>query len=99
MSATGTCRLRSAWVGALLLVLSAGEAWAQTATTGAVRGTVLSTAGEPLGDALVTLVDATSGSRYQVATSREGDYRVPRLPAGEYAAIAEQIGYAPAYRS
>ncbi|NJD10471.1 MAG: carboxypeptidase regulatory-like domain-containing protein, partial [Gemmatimonadetes bacterium] len=99
MSATGTCLLRGARAGALLLALSAAAAHAQTATTGAVRGTVRSAAGEPLGDALVTLVAARSGARYQATTSREGEYRLERLPAGQYAAIAEQIGYAPAYRS
>jgi len=97
MSVSGTSLLRSASLGSLLILVLASAAAGQTATTGSVQGTVRSVAGDPVGDVLVTLVESTSKVRYQTVSSRAGEYRIARLPAGDYAAIAEQIGYAPSY--
>jgi len=81
----------------LLLGTFGSPARGQTATTGAVHGVVRDSEGELVPDALITLVDARSGERHQTIATRGGEYRLVRLPAGDYSVIGEQIGYAPAF--
>ena len=69
-------------------LLSAIPAFAQDASTGAIRGTVVDSSGRPIVDASVALVDSAQGFRYFVTTDAAGQFVFEFLPSGEYAARA-----------
>ncbi|WP_307797011.1 MFS transporter [Actinomadura barringtoniae] len=58
-----------------------------------VRGTVRNAAGEPLGDARVTLVDGAGNVVAMVITAPDGEYAFADLTGGQYTVIAS--GYPP----
>ncbi|MFB4313679.1 MFS transporter [Actinomadura sp. 21ATH] len=58
-----------------------------------VRGTVRNGAGEPIGDARVTLVDAAGNVVAMVVTGPDGEYAFADLVGGQYTVIAS--GYPP----
>ncbi|HEX6939796.1 MAG TPA: TonB-dependent receptor [Longimicrobiales bacterium] len=76
---------------ALLLLLGAAPAWAQT---GAVTGRVTDAeTGAPLGGAQV---EAVTGGRVAATTLTDanGQYRLADLPAGTYSIVVTLVGYA-----
>src|SRR5271169_5193562 len=70
------------------ILLLAIPAFAQDASTGAIRGTVFDSAGRPIVDASIALVDSAQGFRYFVTSDAEGKFVFEFLPPGEYAARA-----------
>jgi TonB-linked SusC/RagA family outer membrane protein len=72
---------------AALLLLATTPLEAQTGT---VRGQVMSQAGQPLNNVLVSLVGTNRGVR----TDDEGRYEIPGLPVGNVTLRAAVIGYA-----
>jgi hypothetical protein len=57
----------------------------------AVRGTVVSEAGEPQSGARVTFENTSSGARTAVATDDAGSFELLELPPGSYTAVAESV--------
>jgi len=72
----------------LLLFLCAISAFAQDASTGAIRGTVSDSSGRRIVDASIALVDEAQGFRYFVTSDSEGQFVFELLPPGEYSARA-----------
>src|SRR5271170_514679 len=70
------------------LILVAISAFAQDASTGAIRGTVFDASGRPIVDASIALVDSAQGFRYFVTSDSAGQFVFEFLPPGEYAARA-----------
>src|ERR1700733_14349648 len=64
------------------------SAYAQDASTGAIRGTVSDSAGRRIVDASIALVDDAQGFRYFVTSDSEGEFVFELLPPGEYSARA-----------
>jgi hypothetical protein len=71
-----------------LIFLIAISAFAQDASTGAIRGTVSDSSGRRIVDASIALVDAAQGFRYFVTSDSEGRFVFELLPPGEYSARA-----------
>ncbi len=71
-----------------LIFLIAICAFAQDASTGAIRGTVSDSSGRRIVDASIALVDAAQGFRYFVTSDSEGRFVFELLPPGEYSARA-----------
>jgi len=63
--------------------------WAQDASTGALRGTVLDAHGAAIVSADVMAVRIENGLRYHVVTDGQGRYIFDLLPPGSYVARAE----------
>src|SRR3979490_822662 len=71
------------------LILAGGVLWAQDASTGALRGTVLDAQGAAIVAADVVAIRVDTGIRYHGATNSEGRFKLDLLPPGEYSARAE----------
>ena len=81
-------------VGLTVLALcSAG--YAQDASTGALRGTVLDSSGSRIADATITLVSDPTGFRYSISSDSEGRFGFELLPPGDYLARATASGMSP----
>jgi hypothetical protein len=74
------------------LLLLAGCALAQDASTGAVKGTVLDATGSVIADATIVLINTATGFRYSIATDAEGRFAFDMLPPGDYSARATAAG-------
>ena len=73
------------WCLATVLFFSCqGLAPAQSATTGALAGTVLSPAGEAIPNASVTIAFAATRQTHASTTAADGSYRFSLLPPGTY---------------
>src|SRR5437016_14469261 len=82
-----TERLRLFIVGNLLIAafISASSClWAQSATTGALRGTVVDPAGAVIPGVTVTLVNPTTGQMQTTMTDAKGLYGFSLLSPGAY---------------
>src|SRR5437773_4479556 len=80
-------RLRFLIVGALLIaaIISASSClWAQSATTGALRGTVVDPVGAVVPGVTVTLVNPTTGQTQTTMTDANGLYGFSLLSPGTY---------------
>src|SRR5438093_3648142 len=80
-------RLRFLIVGALLIaaIISASSClWAQSATTGALRGTVVDPVGAVVPGVTVTLVNPTTGQTQTTMTNANGLYGFSLLSPGTY---------------
>src|SRR6202049_3117159 len=71
-----------------LIVVLAVPAFAQDASTGAIRGTVVDSSGRRIVDASIALVDSAKGFRYFVTSDSAGQFVFELLPPGEYSARA-----------
>ena len=58
--------------------------WAQSATTGALRGTVVDAAGAVVPGVIVTLVNPTTGQTQTTMSDAKGLYGFSLLPPGTY---------------
>ena len=90
-------RLRSG-LGAfalLICILGAAGAWAQDASTGALRGSVLDARGAAVKNADIVAICVETGVRYHTATDSSGRFLVDLLPPGNYSARAEVEGMSP----
>jgi len=81
---------------ALLLVMFAGLAQAQTAT---VTGTITDSTGAVVPGTSITIVNVATGAQRSVTANASGLYTVPLLPPGEYRITVEQPGFRPVVRS
>ncbi|MFW6079666.1 MAG: TonB-dependent receptor domain-containing protein, partial [Gemmatimonadota bacterium] len=72
-----------------------GALRAQSLTTGAVAGVVVDDVGDPIVGARVEVTERSSGITRVVDTDRDGRFRVPLLPAGDYDIRVEEIGLRP----
>src|SRR6202162_1684217 len=79
--------LRARLPGCLIFVLAI-SAFAQDASTGAIRGTVSDSSGRRIVDASIAVVDDAQGFRYFVTSDSEGQFVFELLPPGEYSARA-----------
>jgi len=86
-------------VTALLAVGSPSRAAAQGITTGAVRGRILDTTGQPIEGATVLLTNRNSGTRFQGTTDSRGGFFIANVVIGPYIADARAIGHRPAGRN
>src|SRR5712692_4189549 len=79
--------LLSLWLGILVLVASAGSAWAQVAAS--ISGRVEDPSGAAVPAATVTVRNVETGLTRTVATDGAGNYRVLSLSVGGYEVKAE----------
>ena len=88
---------RRLWLCALpiLLLLTWSNAFGQSLTTGALRGSVNDQAGAPLGDVLVTLIQSGSGLGRIRTTDRDGEFVFGLLAPGDYELLIEREGFVP----
>lgn len=86
---------RSGRAATLFLLILAAPVLAQSPSTGAVRGLATDATGEPLADALVTLLAGETGVARQAMSDRDGVFRFPFAGAGEYELFVERIGFTP----
>ncbi|MDE3110421.1 MAG: carboxypeptidase regulatory-like domain-containing protein, partial [Acidobacteriota bacterium] len=74
--------LLAAWVATVMLCVSL--AYAQSAGTGAIAGTVSDPSGAAVANAKVTLTSLATGQTRTATTGQNGDYRFSLLPPGNY---------------
>lgn len=67
--------------------------WCQSATTGALAGTVRNATGDPFPDVIVTLTDAATSQVQTAATGPDGGYRFALLAPGSYEARFTAPGF------
>ena len=79
----------------LTFVVGVTSAWAQDASTGALRGSVLDAQGAAVTNADVVAICVETGVRYHTATDVAGRFVVDLLPPGNYSARAEAEGMSP----
>jgi hypothetical protein len=79
----------------LLLVVSALDVFAQSASTGALTGTVTDTTGAVLQNAKITVRTKGTGEKRTAVTDRDGLYRFSLLPPGDYELTTEAVGFGP----
>ena len=68
---------------------------AQTLTSSLLRGTVLSSAGEPVENARVVAEDVRTGLVRSLRTDDRGRFLFRLLPPGDYVVFAEKLGFRP----
>jgi len=78
---------------AVVLFGSAVSAYAQSATTGAVGGTIYDTKGAVLAGAEISVVNVATGETRSTTTKASGDYRITELPPGTYTVIVTATGF------
>jgi Carboxypeptidase regulatory-like domain len=67
--------------------------WAQSSTTGALRGTVTDTSGHAIPGAVVTLINGTTGQAQDAVTNENGLYGFSLLSPGTYEVIFAAKGF------
>ena len=77
-----------------LMAVSPRAACAQSATTGAIGGTVTDSGGALLPAATVTVASVDTGATRTVKTNGSGEYRVGELEPGAYTATFTADGFA-----
>jgi type 1 fimbria pilin len=81
----------------LLLVVSLGSvlpAWAQSASSGTVAGTVTDQSNAVVPGATVTLTDTTTNTVRTTTTNKDGRYTVVDVPPGIYNVSISKTGFA-----
>ncbi len=79
----------------LLIVASALDLSAQSASTGALTGTVTDPTGAVLQDAQIALRNTGTGENRTAVTDQDGAYRFSLLAPGNYELTVEAAGFAP----
>jgi hypothetical protein len=79
----------------LIFILITNGVWAQDASSGAIRGTVLDAQGAVVTNADIVAIRVNTGIRYHAATDSAGRFAVDLLPPGDYSARAEAEGMSP----
>jgi len=79
----------------LLFVLSSLAAYAQSASTGALTGTVTDPTGAVLRNAQIALRNIGTGETRGAITDQGGSYHLSLLPPGKYELTVEATGFAP----
>jgi hypothetical protein len=83
--------LFSAFVVTALLTIC----FAQDASTGAIRGTVVDPVGSRIAGASIALVNTATGFRYSARSDSQGLFAFQLLPPGDYSARASAQGMSP----
>src|SRR5262245_62532631 len=78
-----------------LVVAGLSDVGAQSASTGALIGTVTDYSGAVLQNAQVVLRNTGTGERRTASTDRDGSYRFSLLTPGAYEVTLEAVGFAP----
>ena len=78
-----------------LLILGLATAWAQDASTGALRGSVVDAQGAAVTNADIVAICVETGVRYHTGTDVAGRFVMDLLPPGNYSARAEAEGMSP----
>jgi len=73
--------------------------FAQSATTGAVSGTITDASDAVLPDVEITATHEASGASHSALSSNVGVYRIPLLPPGSYSIEAKKSGFKLAKRT
>jgi len=76
-----------------LLILAVGSALAQSATTGALTGTITDASGAVIVGATVTATNVATGQSRSVATDTSGLYKISLLPPGNYSVKFSASGF------
>src|SRR5262245_55226693 len=84
-----------ALVVCLLLMTGSWDAEAQTASTGALTGTVIDPTGGVLRSTRITLRNKDTAETRITITGQEGAYRFSLLAPGAYELTFEAVGFAP----
>jgi hypothetical protein len=79
----------------LVVVVSSLDVCAQSASTGALTGTVTDPTGAVVPNAKITLRNYGTDGTLTAITDQGGLYRLSLLPAGEYELMVEAVGFAP----
>src|SRR5436309_165431 len=77
----------------VLFIISVPSLMAQTASTGALTGTVMDSSGAVLPGVMVTTTSVDTGQTRSVITGEDGTYRVTLLPPGSYSVKFELTGF------
>ena len=80
---------------ALLLLTMAGLATAQTASSGALSGTLTDVSGGVIPNATVTVTSIGTGQVRVATTNSSGQYQIALLPPGEYKILFSASGFKP----
>ena len=85
----------AAVLGSVLLVFSVmtHSAWSQTVTA-AIVGTITDPAGAAVSGATVTATSVERGTTYSAVSERDGLYRIPSVPVGNYTLTVDKTGFA-----
>jgi hypothetical protein len=79
----------------LLVILTSFDLFPQTASTGALTGTVFDPAGAVVSNAAITLHNNGTRQTFTDVTDPSGIYRFTLLPPGKYELTVEAVGFAP----
>ncbi len=79
----------------LLVIVTSLDVFAQSASTGALTGTVTDPTGAVLPNATITLRNNGTGQALTAVTDPAGLYRFSLLPPGQYELRVEMAGFAP----
>src|SRR5256712_10505030 len=77
----------------VLFITSVPSLMAQTASTGALTGTVMDSSGAVLPGVMVTTTSVDTAQTRSVITGEDGTYRVTLLPPGNYSVKFELTGF------
>src|SRR5262249_22276383 len=77
----------------VVLLVASPSAFAQTAATGQIVGTVTDPAKASVADAAVTVKNVSTGLERTARTGPEGEYVVPLLPPGNYTVTVSANGF------
>ncbi len=90
----GSHSLRTSLLSASLFLFSLLFAHAQSATTGAIGGTVTDAGGARLPATSITVKSIDTGVTRSIKSNGSGEYRVPELEPGNYSATFSSDGFA-----
>jgi hypothetical protein len=80
----------------LVMLVEPGAARGEGVSGAAVSGVVTRASGQPVGAALVRLVNETSGQRRETRAGADGRFLFDQLPPGMYRLDARSPGFRPA---
>jgi hypothetical protein len=84
---------RLVFIIALAVWLSMPQGWSQTASTGALNGTVVDSSGAVVPGVEMTVTNEATGEVRTVSTQSDGVFRVPLLAPGSYRVEARRRGF------
>ncbi|OYT73431.1 MAG: hypothetical protein CFK52_02170 [Chloracidobacterium sp. CP2_5A] len=77
----------------IMLICGAATGWAQSASTGQLRGVIRDPQGAVVSGASVTLTEQATGSKREATTGGSGDFTFTLLPPGKYRLEARATGF------
>lgn len=96
--ATARARHLLALLSLLVPAVWATPVEAQSLTSGAMRGQVVSTDSSPVISAQITVTNQSAGTGYSFFADRRGRFNLGLVIPGTYSVLAEQAGYQPVRR-